>query len=270
MLIPAGSLHEPAGVNGTAAALCDLVTHGAGDLDHRQLSSTLDNLGVQRHEHVGWQFLSFGGSMLANNLAASLALYADVVLRPHLLEEEFESVLTGLNQSLLAMEDEPQRKLATELRRRTYRDPWGRPTEGDLRELPNVTMATVRGQFERGFRPNGAILGIAGNLDVPALKEQVWRLFGDWGSKPEMTPVAGSSGPAIDHVEHPSTQVQIGIAFPAPAWPMATPTITPPGQRRASSAAGPVLASSPRSASAGGSATRFRPARTASKPRGAR
>jgi predicted Zn-dependent peptidase len=218
LLIPAGTLHEPAGVNGTAATLCDLVTHGAGDLDHRGLSSALDNLGVQRHEQVGWQFLSFGGSMLANNLPTALALYADIARRPLLPENEFEAVLAGLTQSLLAMEDEPQRKLATELRRRTYRDPWGRPTEGDLRELPNVSMTAVRNQYQQGFRPNGAILGVAGRLDSRAVNDQVSQLFGDWQPRPQHEPVAGAAGPAIDHLEHPSTQVQIGIAYPAPAY----------------------------------------------------
>lgn len=218
LLIPAGSLHEAPGVNGTAAALCDLTSRGAGDRDNRELSAALDNLGVQRHEQVGWNFLSYSAAMLSNHLDDTLEIYADIARRPTLPEEEFEAVMSGLTQALLANEDEPHRKLATEIRRRTYPEPWGRPTEGDLGELPNISMETLREHFRRGFRPNGAILGVAGRVQATAVKAIVDQLFADWTPVPfEEFPTKTQRG-SIGHIDHPSTQVQIGIAYPAPPY----------------------------------------------------
>jgi predicted Zn-dependent peptidase len=218
LLIPAGCIYERDGVNGAASALADLATRGAGPRDNRQFSTDLDNLGVQRSEQVGWNFLSFSGALLAENLTAALEIYADVVQRPHLPEEEFEPVMAGLEQGLLALEDEPQRKLSTELRRRTYRSPWNRPTEGDLADLPNITMEVVREHGARGLRPNGAILGVAGKFDQQELKDRIAQLFGDWPSVSIPDLVPGPPGQPIEHVMHPSTQVQIGLTYPSPHY----------------------------------------------------
>lgn len=218
LLIPAGSIHEPKGANGTSAALCDLTMRGAGELDNRALSTVLDDLGVQRHEHVGWNFLAYNGAMLADNLPTVLGIYADIARKAHLPEEEFEPVMSGLTQGLLALEDEPQRKLTQELLRRTYVEPWGRPSEGSLAELPNVSMKTVRGQYERCFRPNGAILGVAGRVKAAEIRQLVAERFGGWKRQPVDEPVVGHHRLDGDHVEHPSTQVQIGVAYPAPPY----------------------------------------------------
>jgi predicted Zn-dependent peptidase len=218
LLIPAGCIYEIEGVNGTASALGDLVTRGAGSRDSRTLATDLDNLGVQRSEQVGWNFLSLSGALLAENLLAALEIYADIAQRPHLPEDEFEPVMAGLEQGLLALEDEPQRKLSTELRRRTYHSPWNRPTEGDLADLPNISMDVIREHAARGFRPNGAILGIAGRFDPDELRRHIEELFGDWPSVTIPDLIPGPRGRQIDHVMHPSTQMQIGLTYPAPPY----------------------------------------------------
>ena len=190
LLIPAGCIYENEGVNGTASALGDLVTRGAGSRDSRKLSTDLDNLGVQRSEQVGWNFISLSGALLAENLLAALEIYADIAQRPHLPEDEFEPVMAGLEQGLLALEDEPQRKLSTELRRRTYHAPWNRPTEGrSRRPSEHLDGGGPRACGPR-VPPNGAILGVAGRFDAEELKARIVELFGDWPSVaiPDLVP----------------------------------------------------------------------------------
>ena len=122
-LVPGGSAFDPVEQNGTAAALTDWITRGAGDLDNRKLSNALDNLGVQRSENTGINHLAFSAASLGSNLPAALELYADILQRPHLPEEEFEGAMAGIEQSLRTMEDEPQRKVIIELRRRCFDAP---------------------------------------------------------------------------------------------------------------------------------------------------
>lgn len=214
-LIPGGSAFDPAGQGGTAAALTDWITRGAGNLDSRDLSNALDNLGVQRNESTGLNHIAFTAATLGENVPAALALYADIIRRPQLPEEEFEGAIAGIEQSLRAIEDEPQRKLMIELRRRCYDAPWGLPTEGSLEELPRLTAKSVRAHGERCLRPNGAILGIAGQVDVPRTLDLVAQLFGDWKTKSEPSMVTGPRGERIGHIAHDSTQMHIGIAYDA-------------------------------------------------------
>lgn len=215
LLVPAGTIYEPARGNGTAALLCDLITRGAGERDSRSLAAALDTLGVQRSEAVGWNFLSFSGATLADNLPRALELYADIVLRPHLPADEFAPALAGVEQGLLAIADEPQRRAIIELRRRCYDAPWGLPTEGDLADLPNLTYASVSGHYRRGFRPNGTILGVAGRVDPDEIHALVERQFGDWPAAEPPVVSRGARGPAVDHLFHDSTQTHIAIACPS-------------------------------------------------------
>ena len=138
-LVPGGSAFDPVGQNGTAAILTDWITRGAGELDSRELSNALDNLGVQHSESTGINHLAFSAASLGSNLAAALRLCGEILQRPQFPDDEFEGAMAGVEQSLRAMEDEPQRKVIIELRRRCYDAPWGLPTEGRLEDLEHIT-----------------------------------------------------------------------------------------------------------------------------------
>jgi predicted Zn-dependent peptidase len=90
--------------------------------------------------------------------------------------------------------------------------------EGDLAELPDITLADLQAHYERCFQPEGAILGVAGRVEAAAVFHDVERLFASWrpGVPPQATP--GVAGPRLDHIPHESTQTQIGIAYEAPPF----------------------------------------------------
>lgn len=213
LLIPAGSIYDPPDQAGCASVLVELLMRGAGELDSQELTNALDNLGLQRSESAERRFVSFGGATLAENLPAALRLYADVVRRPHLPEVEFAAAVAGCEQTLLAIEDEPRQKIMVELRRMCYPAPWGKPSEGSLDGLFGLSMGSVRHHFEKCFRPNESILGIAGNVDVAEIKALVEDAFGDWPTLPDPHYASGPRGAYRDHLEHESTQTQIGIAY---------------------------------------------------------
>jgi predicted Zn-dependent peptidase len=213
LMVPAGSNCDPPQQNGSASVLCDLLVRGAGDRDTKELSAALDDLGLQRNEGVGNVHLSLSGATLAENLIPSLRIYGDIVLRPHLPADQFEAAVSGVEQSLLAMEDEPRQKIMRELRRRCYDAPWGIPTDGTLEDLPNLTAESVRKHYDQCFRPNGAILGVAGDVRPDEILGLVRELFGNWKAKNDPKIAAGPRGKSRDHIHHDSTQTHIGIAY---------------------------------------------------------
>lgn len=213
LLVPAGSIHDPPDQSGCASTLVELIMRGAGELDNQGLTNALDNLGLQRSESAERRHISFGGATLAENLPEVLRLYSDVVRRPHLPEDQFEAAVSGCEQTLYSIDDEPRQKIMLELRRMCYPAPWGQPSEGSLEGLANLTMQSVRHHFERCMRPNEAILGIAGNVDVQQIQDLVEKWYGDWEAKPDPGYASGVRGPYRDHIDHESTQTQIGIAY---------------------------------------------------------
>ncbi len=213
LLVPAGSIYDPPGQNGSAAVLCELLPRGAGERDSKQLSAALDHLGVQHDESVGAVHLTFTAASLAQNLPAALRIYSDMVLRPWLPEEQFDAARSGVEQSLMAIEDEPRQKVMVELRRRAFGTPWGLPSEGSLDDLGSLTARSIRAHYERCFRPNRAILGIAGNVDAGEMEDLVGSLFGGWKQKAAPTFETSPGGPVRDHLLHDSSQTHIGIAY---------------------------------------------------------
>lgn len=214
-LVPAGAIYEPAGVNGAAAVLCDLVTRGAGDLDSYAWNSRLEAMGVQRSETSGWNFLSFSGALLPEHLPATFELYADLLRRAALPEDQVGPCIDGVEQSLRAMEDEPQRKVFVEVRRSTFDDPWGRPLDGTLADLPRINRPLLQSCYRTGFRPNGTIIGVAGRVDPAMVLDQLERLLSGWAPLDPPGIRAAPAQPAIRHIPHSGAQTHIGLAWDA-------------------------------------------------------
>jgi predicted Zn-dependent peptidase len=213
--VPAGSADDPAPRCGLASFTCEMVMRGAGERDNHHLMQDLDSLGVERGESVSDAHTRFSGATVAANLPGALALYADILRRPHLPAEQLEAARQVLIQELRAVEDEPSQKVMIELRRRHFPDPWGRPSHGEMEAVQQTSLDDVRGYFTRRYRPNGAILGVAGRFDWEALKDLVGQLLGDWQPQPADEPVEGSPGKKYEHLPFDSNQTQIAIAYPS-------------------------------------------------------
>src|SRR5689334_6150797 len=190
LLAPAGFVHDPPDRLGTATVLTEMLVRGAGDLDSKQLALALDNLGADRSEGVGPFNVTLSAGTLAKTLPAVLDHYADMVLRPHLPDDELEAAQDLALQDILGLEDSPQEKVILELKARYYPPPLNRNRYGTEGGVTALTPKLLRDYYARQFRANGAILSVAGAVDWPSLKEQVGRMFANWkgGAEPEPSP----------------------------------------------------------------------------------
>ena len=216
--VPAGTAVEPPGKGGLAGLTCEMILRGAGPRDNRQFVNDLDNLGVERGENVGDAHVVFRGATLARNLSPALEIYADILRRPHLPDDQLEPCRLVAMQELAAVEDEPAHKVMIELRRRHLPDPWGRPSQGEQAALEAMALADIRDYFSRAYRPNGAILGVAGRIEWESLQDEVGRLLGDWPELTAPTIHERSAGPPCEHLHHESNQTQIALAYPSVAY----------------------------------------------------
>jgi predicted Zn-dependent peptidase len=230
LLLPAGAAFEGPGKGGAATMLSEWITRGAGDRDSRELLSALDNLGVSHGESAQTLHTSLSAATLARNLIPALELFADIVLRPHLDDEEVEPIRALALQNLRSLDDDPGTKVIYELRRRHFPDPWGRPSPGEPDSVAALEPDDLRLFHRASYRPNGAILGVAGAIDWDALRDAVGKLFGDWPRQPEPAVAERPAGPHRDHILRETQQIQIALAYP-------TATVSSPDYYRARAAA---------------------------------
>ena len=268
LLIPAGAAYEAAdGVNvggGAATMLAEWITRGAGARDSRELLTALDNLGVSHSESAQTLHTSMSAATLGRNLDPGAG-----DLRRHRAPPPPRR--RGGRADPGPLPAEPA-------------EPGGRPRhEGDLRAaaaaLPRA-LGPALARDDRGrrrahrrrtcgrstgatYRPNGAILGVAGAIDWPLLKDAVGRLFGDWKPRPDPWLVEKPSGPA-PRPHPPRDPADPDRPGPARRHGRQPRLLPRPGRRRRSSAATPRPGCSPRSARSAGSATRSTPATRAS------
>ncbi len=227
MLVPCGAIDDPPERPGLANLVCEMVLRGAGDYDNRRLSEAFENLGSERSESVSQAHTAYAAQSLAEHLYPTLELLADLVLRPHLPEDQLEAARQVALQEILSLEDEPPQKMMVELGRNFFPDPWGRPSFGEFNGVERITIEEIRRFYSRYYQPEGAILSVAGKFDIGELRADIERLFGDWKANSRPPIVESDRGTDQVHIPCDSAQTHIGIAYPAvpfrdpdflPAW----------------------------------------------------
>jgi predicted Zn-dependent peptidase len=217
-LVPGGSAYDSPKKFGTAALMTDLLTRGAGPYGNRELTTALDNLGVQGGESAGSQHISLGGAALGSKLFDALSIYKEILRAPHFDPEELPAAKAGSIQMLRSIEDEPRQKLMVELRKRCYSQPWSNPTDGQLGDIGNIEIDDLKAQYRRCFQPARTILSVAGAVDPQALIKHVENLFGDWENSDFAEPDTKSIALFDQHITQDTTQTHIGMAYPAVSY----------------------------------------------------
>jgi predicted Zn-dependent peptidase len=213
-LVPCGYSTDPEVRLGLSSLLCDMILRGAGSRDSRALINDMEILGIERGESVGVSQTSLSAATLASNLDEALTIYADILQRPHLPSGQLDAGKLVCLQELRGIEDEPSQKLMVALRRRTYPDPWGRSSHGSETGINQSTAENVRDHWALGYRPNGTILGVAGNFDWQGVVERVEALFLDWQPAEIQTLVEKAPNSSDPHTAFAGNQCHIGLAFP--------------------------------------------------------
>jgi len=215
---PAGAIHDGPGRCGLATLAGEMMLRGAGERSSRQIVEDLEGAGVQWAQAVSMSHASFSGAMVAKQLMDALPIYADILRRPLLAEEELENARQMVLQNLASTEDDPAHRAILALRELHYPAPWGTPSEGLSSHVEQLTLDDVRAFAAAHVQPVGGIIAIAGRIDWEAFVRRVEGLFGDWRSGAAATVTTGPRGPRIRHVQHDSQQTHIAVAWSAPPY----------------------------------------------------
>ena len=176
-----GAAADPAGRAGASAMMAGLLTEGTTNRTAQQIATQTEALGAALGAGSGWESSSVTLNVMPQNLKASMAIMADVVLNPAFAPEELDRVreqaLDGFSVALKNPGSVAGFVAAPVLYAGT---PYGHVAGGTPGSLPALTRDDLVAAHRTWWRPDNAVLVIVGDLTSEegfALAEQA---FGGW------------------------------------------------------------------------------------------
>jgi predicted Zn-dependent peptidase len=210
-MLPAGAAQLPDGCCGASNVIADWIFRGAGDKDSRELGDALDGLGLHRAGSVGSSHITIGAALEAENLAEAIELYADIILRASLKEDQFELAKQLAIDGVKALDDDPRQKVMLKLREKFYPNPLGRSALGEIADLKNLTAEKAKKIIKSNLNLSQTIFTVAGKYDFDAITAQIEILFEIDRQKPLEPLTLGSKGGKYTHIHNDGAQVHIGL-----------------------------------------------------------
>jgi len=210
-MLPAGAAQLPEGCCGAGSVIEDWIFRGAGNKNSRELGDALDGLGLHRSISVGSSHITIGAVLEASNLAESIELYADIILRASLKDDEFDLARQLAIDGVKSLDDDPHEKVILKLREQFYPSPLGRSAVGDVDELKALTAEKTRQIIRNNFNLSQTVFAVAGKYDFDTIAAQMQNLFETNEQKPLEPVVPGSRGDKYTHVNNEGAQVHIGL-----------------------------------------------------------
>lgn len=226
LVLPAGSSTDTAETSGRAFFTASMVREGAGDLDALAFAEALDGLGAVFYTEIDRDDAIAGLQVLRRHVDEAFGLFAIAVRDPRFDEGGWSRVRGRLATSLDSLVDEPER-LASRLARTTFfrarGDHYALPVAGTRPGVVGLSIDEVRAFHEARYRPDGAVLLLAGDLSREEARTLAERHLGSWqGAAPE-SPPAPASWPEVAArtllVNRPGAeQTLIHLVLPGVRW----------------------------------------------------
>jgi predicted Zn-dependent peptidase len=211
-MLPAGASQLPDGCCGAGSVIADWIFKGAGDKDSKGLGDALDGLGLHRVSSVGSSHITIGAVLEAGNLAEAIELYADIILRASLKEDQFELARQLAIDGVCALDDDPRHKVMLKLQEQFYPSPLGRSPLGEITELKTLTAEKTKQIIKNNFNLSQTIFAVAGKYDFDTIVAQMEKLFSSTKNGMQRSIVLVREGAGkYTHLHNDGAQVHIGL-----------------------------------------------------------
>ncbi|HEY7193111.1 MAG TPA: pitrilysin family protein [Gemmatimonadales bacterium] len=183
----AGGAYDPAGKEGVAQFVAELLTKGTPTRDAEQIASTIEGVGGSIGASAGDDFLTIATDGLSDHADLAFTLLGDVTRRATYPAEELELARTRFLSSLELELSQASNVAARAFQKEIFgRNPYGRSTSAASYKA--ITRDDVVGFAQRRLRPSGALLVVAGDITLARARELATQAFGTWtGAAPAAT-----------------------------------------------------------------------------------
>lgn len=179
LALRAGGWSDPAGAEWLASATMDMVNEGAGKRDAETISRDLRRLGSSIDSGAGDDDAAISCQTLTRNLAPTLDIFADVVLRPTFPKAEWAVLqpqyLDAIESARADAGAIGERAMQRVLHGSTYK--------GRLATVSGVkalTVAQMKAWHAANVRPDEALMLVGGDTTLAEIQPLLEARFGNW------------------------------------------------------------------------------------------
>jgi predicted Zn-dependent peptidase len=214
--IAGGAITDPAGKEGTADLVAELLQKGAGSRDALQFSAAADSVGGTFGTASARESLVVTGEFLSRDQKLMIELLSDALRRPRFEAAELDKLRKRMIDGIAAArENQPEAVIDN------YFDAFLFGAHQYGRSASETSLAAVtRDEVVKWYRDNSGadrtILVFVGDFDAKALAKDVKKAFGDWqkaaAPMPKLTAPAALKGRRVLLVDKPdATQTYFRI-----------------------------------------------------------
>jgi len=188
----AGSVYDPAGKEGVAGLVAELLTKGTPSRSADQIAAEIEGVGGSIGANAGDDFLTISTDGLSDHAELAFTLLGEVSRRSTFPDQEVELARTRFLSSLEVELSQPDNVAARAFQKEIYgRNPYGRNTS--VAAYKAITRNDIVSFAGRRIRPGGALLVVAGDITLPRARALATSAFGTWRGAAAPTPPAASA-----------------------------------------------------------------------------
>ncbi|HEY81067.1 MAG TPA: insulinase family protein [Anaerolineae bacterium] len=183
------------------------------------IANAVEGRGGYLNASTSYEFTTFWVKIGARHWRESLHLLASMVLHP-LLDPDEMARERGVILDEIAMYRDVPEDLVSQLGNKAMwgEHPLGREIAGELERVAALSREALSAFHARAYRPERAVLTLAGAMDPSAVRRAIEEAFGGWrgeGEAPEMPPAPPApSHPPYRIARRNSEQAHLQLAVP--------------------------------------------------------
>jgi zinc protease len=223
LVLRRGGEMDPPGLAGVADLTANLLSKGAAGKTAPQIAAAAETLGGSITAAAGWDESAVGITVTTPKLPHALGLLADVVRRPDFAEAELKRAQAQAIDDVHLRLSQPTALAALAASRAVFGGgAYGHSRGGTPASIARITRADVQQLHAALYRPDNAVLVLAGDITPAQALQLAQDSFGDWPKPPSALPdrpvgkAAGGLPPVLLIDQHGAGQAGVVVAHAAP------------------------------------------------------
>ena len=216
--VESGSQYETPSENGISHFIEHMLFKGTEKRSARDIAEEMDAVGGQLNAFTSKECTCFYAKVVDEHLPLAMDVISDLVLSSRLDPADIEREKGVVIEEINMAEDTPEDLVFELLMLAHYGDqPVARPILGTEASVSALTREHITNYMHRMYRPERAVLALAGNYNWNEVVRQAQTLYGGWQPTGEKRPVVETNAvaPRVMRRKKDIEQLHLCLGFPS-------------------------------------------------------